>query len=98
MINFLKGIFSKALRLVNALLRAVFTSAFKILLSRLQNVATETIKRLADTDLSNSEKREQAFNEIKSYAIKEVLKFNDRDIFLIIETIFSALKNEKVIK
>ena len=98
MIGWLKSIFSKALRIVNALLKAVFTSAFKIIMAKLQDIATESITKLASTDLSNSAKREQAFSYIKTYAIEKAISVNDRDINLIIETIYSSLKNQGIIK
>jgi len=98
MIQWLKNFFSKALKIVNAILKAVFTSAFKILMAKLQDIATMSITKLASTDLSNEEKRNQAFKEIKGYAMSQALSFNDRDINLIIETIYSSLKNQGVIK
>lgn len=96
--TWIKSLFSKALRIVEAILKSVFTSAFKILMSKLQDIATESIKKLTTTDLSNDEKRNRAFNEIKTYAIEKAISVNDSDINLIIETIFKSLKNEGVIK
>ncbi|MDD5356432.1 MAG: phage holin, LLH family [Candidatus Omnitrophica bacterium] len=96
--DWLKQFFLKALRVVNAVLKSVFTIGFKILMAKLQDIATETITKLASTNLSNEEKRNQAFNEIKDYAIAKMISVNDREINLIIETIYNALKNQGVIK
>jgi hypothetical protein len=98
MFTWLKNFFSKALRIVSTILKSVFTTAFKILMAKLQDIATESIKKLATTDLSNEEKRNLAFKDIKEYALSKALSFNDRDINLIIETIYSSLKNQGVIK
>ena len=96
--DWLKNLFSKALRIAEALLKAVFTSAFKILLAKLQDIATESITKLASTDMSNEQKRNQAFADIKAYAISKALSFNDRDINLILETVYNALRNQGIIK
>ncbi len=98
MFNWIRDLFLKVIRAVKPILLAVFTSAFQILLARLQNIATESITKLATTDMSNEEKRKQAFQDIKSYAISKALSVNDRDINLIIETIYNSLKNQGVIK
>ncbi len=98
MLSWIKNFFVKALRIVNAILSSVFTVAFKILMAKLQDIATESITKLASTDMSNEDKRNGAFKEIKAYAIAKMISVNDRDINLIIETIYNALKNQGVIK
>ena len=97
MITWIKSLFSRALRIARALIKAAFTSAFEILMIKLQNIAKESIIKLASTDLSNEDKRRTAFRDIKLYAIERAISINDRDISLIIETIYSALKKEGVI-
>ncbi len=96
--NWLKNIFDKAFRLISDILKEVFDIAFKILMAKLQDIATESITKLASTDLSNSEKRETAFKEIKKYAIEKAISFNDRDVNLIIEVIYNSLKKKGIIK
>jgi hypothetical protein len=96
--NWLKNIFSKAFRLVTEILKEVFDIAFKILMAKLQDIATQSITKLATTDLSNEVKRSQAFTEIKTYAIEKMISFNDRDINLIIEVIYNNLKKQGIIK
>lgn len=98
MFNWFKAWFSKALRIARALIKAVFNAGFEILLAKLQDIATESIKKLATTDLTNTEKRNQAFKEIKEAAIERAISINDREINLIIETVYNALKSEGVIK
>jgi hypothetical protein len=96
--NWLKNIFDKAFRLVSDILKEVFDIAFKILMAKLQDIATESITKLATTDLSSAEKRNQAFADIKTYAIQKMISVNDSDINLIIEVIVKNLKKTGIIK
>ncbi len=98
MFRWISDLFLKVFRAVKSILKAVFTAAFQLLLERLKDIATESITKLATADLSSSEKREQAFKEIKAYALQKALFFNDRDISLVIEIIYSQLRNDGIIK
>jgi hypothetical protein len=98
MFRWLRALFNRALRAINIILKIVFDCAFKILMAKLKDVATESIKRLATSNLSSDQKRKQAFKEIKEYAISKALTFNDSDIYLIIETIHKALKKQGIIE
>ena len=98
MFNWIKSLFSKALRIARALIKAVFTAGFEILLAKLQDIATQSITTLATSNLSNDEKRKAAFEDIKKAAIERAISINDREISLIIETVYNALRNEGVIK
>ena len=73
MITWIKEMFSKALRVFNAMLKSLFDAGIKVIMAELYNVALESVKRLATTDLANEQKRQQAFNDIKSYAIQRGL-------------------------
>lgn len=96
--NWFKNIFSKAFRIVTEILKEVFDITFKILMAKLKDIATESITKLATTDLSNESKRNQAFQDIKTYAIEKMISVNDRDINLILEVIYNSLKKQGVIK
>lgn len=98
MFNWIRDLFLKVIRVIKPILLAVFTSAFQILLERLKDIAAQSITKLSTTDMSNSEKRNLAFNEIKKYAVDKMLSCNDRDINLILEIIYSQLRNNGVIK
>jgi hypothetical protein len=95
--NWIKNFFDKAFKLVSAIIKSVFTSAFKMLMARLSDIATDSITKLATTDLSSGEKREQAFKDIKAAALERALTFNDSDINLIIEIFHKNLKDAGVI-
>jgi len=98
MFNWIRDLFLRVIRVVKPILLAVFTAAFQILLAKLKDIATESITKLAMTDLTNEEKRGQAFKDIKSYAMSKMLSVNDSDINLIIEVIYKQLKNQGVVK
>lgn len=96
--NWLRNIFSKAFRVVTDILKEVFDIGFKILMAKLKDIAIESITKLATTDLTNSEKREIVFKDIKKYAIEKMISVNDRDVNLIIEVIYNSLKKKGIIK
>ena len=95
--NFLKNIFSKALRAITVMLKEVFDVAFKILMAKLKDIVIEIIKELATTNLTDDQKREEAFGRIKAYALKEVITVKDSDINLIIEVIYKNLKKRGIV-
>lgn len=98
MFNWIRDLFLKVIRVVKPILLAVFTSAFQILLAKLKDIATESITKLATTDMTNEAKRSQAFKDIKSYAINKALSVNDSDVNLILEVIYKQLKNQGIVK
>lgn len=98
MFKFISDLFLKVFRAVKSILKAVLTASFQLLLEKLKDIATESITKLATTDLSNDEKRGQAFKDIQAYAIRKALSVNDRDIFLVIEIIYTQLRNDGIIK
>jgi hypothetical protein len=77
---------------VKAFLAAVFTKAKTEIIAALKDVAVQAVIKLADTDLSNEEKRKQAFQEVKAYAVSRGIQAGDSLINLIIELAVSAVK------
>ena len=98
MFGWLKNIFVKAIRAINFILATVFDAGFKLLMARLQDIATESITKLASTDLTNTQKREAAFKDIQAYALQRAITVSDSDINIIIEVFVKALKKQGVIK
>jgi len=76
-------------------MKEVFTHSTELILAALKDVAMNAVTKLAQTDLSNEEKRKQAFQEIKDYALSEGIQARDSLIFLIIEMCITSLKNAK---
>ena len=96
--NWISDLFLKVFKTVKSILKAVFTAGFQLLLERLKDIATESITRLATTDMSNEDKRKEAFRDIQAYALTKALSFSNSDINLIIEIIYKQLKNDNIIK
>lgn len=97
MFAWLKSFFSKSLQVIGAIITSVFDTAFKMAMARLKDVATDSIVKLASSDLSNDDKRKQVFQDIKAAAIERVVSVNDSDINLMIETFYKNLKKTGVI-
>lgn len=95
MFNWLKDLFNKALKFFRAFLKEVFNHSTEIVLAALKDIAVASVTKLANTDLSNEEKRKAAFQEIKAYAIKEGIETRDSLINLLIECAVNAYKNKE---
>ena len=96
--SWVSDLFLKVFRVLKPYMLAVFDTAFQILLAKLEEVATPSIKKLAASDLSSEQKRSAAFKEIKAYAIAQCLTVNDSDIYLAIEIFHKALKKQGIIE
>lgn len=74
------------------ILKTVLSGATELILAQLKEFALTTVAKLAKTDLSNTEKRNAAFKEIKDYAIANKIQARDHIIFFIIELAVMMLK------
>jgi len=72
--------------------KAVFTKAKQEAISALKDIAVQTVLSLADTDLSNEEKRKAAFSKIKNYAVTRGIQAGDSTINLIVEMAVASIK------
>jgi hypothetical protein len=72
--------------------KAVFTKAKQEAISALKDIAVQTVLSLADTDLSNEEKRKAAFSKIKNYAVTRGIEAKDSTINLLLEMAVASLK------
>ncbi len=93
MFNWIRDLFLKVVKAVKPFLLSVFNSATQIAIAAIKDIALASVEKLAATDLSNEEKRNQAFQEIKGYAITKGITVRDSLIFLVIEMAVNALKN-----
>jgi len=84
--------FSGLLRSFWSLMKQIFSGATEIILAELKDVALASVRRLAKTDLSNEEKRKQAFKDIKAYAKRNGIRARDSIVNLAIELAVQALK------
>lgn len=77
---------------LSSFLKQVFTAARAKAIELLKDVAVNAVTKLADTDLSNEEKRKAAFEEIKAYAIAKGIAAGDSVINLAIELAVAVVK------
>jgi len=96
MFEWIKVLFSKAVRIFNSFLKEVFNTGLKVVLAALYDIALESCKNLMETDLTSEEKRNQAFNEIKDYAKSKGLSVSSHLINLLIEMCVTYLKKLSV--
>ena len=93
--NWVRDLFLKVIRAIKPIFLEVFDRVMQELIAILKDVAMEAIKKAAQTDLSNDEKRNLALKEVKEYAIKRSLAVTDSQILLVIQIIFNLLKKRK---
>lgn len=74
------------------LLKTVLSGATELVLAQLKEFALTTVTKLADTDLTNAEKRNAAFKEIKNYSIANKIQAKDHIINFVIELAVMMLK------
>ncbi len=86
--------FNKFLRIAGEIITEVFDVAFKIAMAKLSQIASNTVLELSNTDLTNEQKRQEAFGRIKDYAIKNLISVSSNDINLIIEIFVKKLKKK----
>jgi len=95
MFKWLKYLFNKFIRAFKSFIRIVFTSSTQIIIGQLKDFAISVVILLNSRDLTNEEKRKEAFKQIKEEAIKRGLKVKDSIINLLIELAVQYVKNIK---
>lgn len=91
----LLSLFNKALAAFKSFFNAVFPIATQIVVGALKDVALQSVLRLRDADtMTNEQKREAAFKEIKEYAQLKGLDARDALINLVIEMAVLKMKGE----
>ncbi len=91
--NWFSKLFSTVAKIFQSFIDAVFTQASKIIVAELKEIAIEIVAEIGSTDLSNEEKRNEAFTRIKESAKEKGLEARDSLINLIIELAVQYLKN-----
>ena len=94
MFSAIKRFFSKALRKFWGIIRKIFNGALEVFLAEFMDFALETVRDLANTDLSNDDKRKNAFNEIKNKAIMRGVEWKDSYVNLLLEICVAKIKKE----
>lgn len=91
--NFFKSMFSGLIRACKAFLDLAIPIATQIIIGQLKDVALRTVNELSNSDLTNEERREEAFYRIKDYAVNTGINAKDSLINTIIELALQTLKN-----
>jgi hypothetical protein len=93
--GWIRNLFLKVHRVLKPIFLEVFDRAFQALLVLLKDIAIESIKKMAATDMSNEQKRNIVFNDIKRYAVDKLITVSDTQILLIIQIFYAFLKKRK---
>lgn len=85
--NWLSNLFNSLRRALWSFLKAIFQGAVELILSQLRELAIEIVKEIADdpTLLTDEEKRNAAFERLKSAALDKGIETRDSLISLAIE-------------
>lgn len=90
--NTLRRILNGLIRGFWGFLKLAISGAGELILAQLKDFALASVTKLAETDLTNAEKRNTAFREIKGYATANKIQAKDHIINLIIELSLAAFK------
>jgi len=93
LIQWFKNLFSKAIRAFKGLINAAIPLLRQIIIGQLAEFARDTVTELSVTNLSNEEKRKQAFQRIKQFSITHGIVARDSIINVIIELAVLTIKN-----
>ena len=88
----IKRFFMSAFRNLWSVLRTVISGALERFLADMFDFAMEVIRDLANTEMSNDEKRKEAFNRIKNKAIGKGIDYKDNWVSILLEICVAKLK------
>ena len=94
MIEWIKSLFNKAVKVFKSLIDEAFPIAVQIVIAALKDIAVEAVTAMAETDLSNEEKRSGAFTMIKDYAFNSGIEAKDSLISALTEIAYLKYKEE----
>ena len=88
------SLFNSFVRIFKAFVQEAFTLGEKIIVAQLKDFAIDVVKTLENSDLTNTERRKQAFKEIKKRAKEMGYEVSNSLIYSIIELALRYVKNE----
>ncbi len=86
------NIFKKIWNFFKPVAKIVIKGILAIALGALKDVAIQTVTELGNGNLSNEDKRKEAFKRIKNYAITRGIDAKDSAINFAIETALQSIK------
>jgi len=93
MFKWIKAIFFKVTKALGSFFKQVFTSGFQVFLAEVKDFAKQVVSRLETADLSNNEKREQAFKEILDYILSKKIYYKNNWVYIVIGLALEAIRN-----
>lgn len=94
MLKWIKSILKKIINAVGDFWEVAFPKAKQVILNELLPFAIKVVKELASKDLSNEDKRQEAFDSIKEEAEAKALVVGSSLIFCIIELALQYVKGK----
>lgn len=86
--------FNSLIRSLWGLLKTIFTGATELILAQLKDIAIEAVEELSKTDMTNEEKRTEAFKRISTYAMTKGINAKESLINLVIEIAVQYIKTK----
>lgn len=94
--NIFKWLWSKITNAFISFVKVAVDQLTQKLIVELKDFAIKVIEELATTDLTNSQKRKEAFDKLKAEAIAKGLDYRDSALNLLIELAVAQLKKSEV--
>jgi len=88
----IKSFFSAVLRNFRNMLKVIFSGATEVILAQLKDIALQAVTELENTDLTNDNKRKEAFKRIGDYAKGKKITVTSSLINLAIELALQYMK------
>lgn len=93
--NIFKWIWEKISNTFISFVKEAVSKLTQKLVAELKDFAYDIVKELSIGDLTNSEKRNQAFKKIKDEVIKRGIEFKDSSVYFLVELAYQKVKGEE---
>ena len=92
--NWFKRLWNRLVRIFKKFIDIAIPIITQMLIAEFKDFAINAVDKIQSTDLSNSEKREEVFKEIKTEALSRGKTLSDSVINLLIELALQYIKNK----
>ena len=92
LIDWIKSLFNKFIGMCKRFIASALPLASQLLIGKLRDVAITIVEKLQATDLTDEEKRAEAFRQISEYVTNAGIDIRDSLINLIIELALQFVK------
>jgi len=94
MFKWIINLFGGIARLFRSIIQAVFVPALKVFIAEFWNVACRVVEELAKTDMSNEDKRKEAFGRIEKEVKAKYIQYKTNWINILIELAWAYIKRK----